>query len=37
MRDAESVERLDEPCRSELRSVVGRQRQASLTAALGQS
>src|ERR1700682_4550821 len=35
MRDAQPVERLDEPRRSELCPIVGGQRQASLAAALG--
>src|SRR5271154_1914887 len=36
MRDAQPVERLDEPCRSELCPIVGGQRHMGLPAALGQ-
>src|SRR5450755_212070 len=36
MRDAQPVERLDEPCRSELCPIVGGQRHMGLAAALGQ-
>src|ERR1700691_1858253 len=36
MSDAQPVERLDEPCRSELCPIVGGQRYMGLTAALGQ-